>query len=96
MLAEVQARREKKQAWEEVKTETIKCQDLRNLLKNWLYPLKVSIIIPHKNFAENILISIASWIYKGVGRRPMESSHTSSLTTNMTKIYVDSYEVWKK
>ena len=60
MLAEVKARREKKQAWEEVKTETIKCQDLRNLLKNLLYPLKVSIIIPHKNFAENILISIAS------------------------------------
>lgn len=60
MLAEVKARREKKQAWEEVKTETIKCQDLRNLLKNLLYPLKFSIIIPHKNFAENILISIAS------------------------------------
>ena len=36
MLAEVKARREKKQAWEEVKTETIKCQDLRNLLENLL------------------------------------------------------------
>ena len=93
MLAEVQVKREKKQVCEEVKIKTIKCQDLRNLFKKWLYPLKVS-IIPHKNFAEN-KHSHKYWIWNiwVVGRRPMESSHSSSLTTNMTKIFVAGYEV---
>ena len=60
MLAEVQVRWEKTQVQEEGKTEPEKCQGLKNVTKSWWLPLKVSIIVPTKVFAENILISTGS------------------------------------